>query len=124
MITADSAELVQDASLVRSTGALITSVDFSQILPFAGLTHVRCLGNHELESTKSQTPRPAPRLGNIYPESTRSLRRRLNFLVSSGGILISSAAQTKGIWDPFQTIQSDSIRMKKLLTVLCCMAGV
>jgi hypothetical protein len=36
---------------VNATGTLITAVDGVKIFPFAGQTHVRCLGNHDLEST-------------------------------------------------------------------------
>jgi hypothetical protein len=36
---------------VQASGTLIAAVDGLQILPFAGQAHVRCLGNHKLEST-------------------------------------------------------------------------
>jgi hypothetical protein len=65
MITAVEAILVEDAALVRTTGALIATVNFGEILAFGGQTHVQGCGNHELESTYQQTPRPLPSLGNI-----------------------------------------------------------
>ena len=65
MITAGGAKLVEDARLVRPTGALIAAVDAGQGLAFGRQTHVRGLGNHEYESTYRQTPRPPPRPGNI-----------------------------------------------------------
>ncbi len=51
MVAAVEAELLQDAGLVGTTGALIAAVDSRQILAFGGQTHVRCFGNHEYEST-------------------------------------------------------------------------
>jgi len=71
MIPASSAKLIQDARLVRTTGALIAAVDAGQGLAFGGQTHTRGLGNHECESTFQQTTRPPPPPGNIYFESTR-----------------------------------------------------
>ena len=72
-ITAGGSKLIEDARFVRTTGALIAAVNVGQILAFGGQTHVRCFGNHELESTYRRTLRPPPRPGNIYPESTRWL---------------------------------------------------
>ena len=65
MITAGGAKLIEDARLVRTTGALIAAVDAGEGLAFGRQTHVRSLGNHEGESTYRQTPRPPPRPGNI-----------------------------------------------------------
>ena len=52
-------------------GELIAAVDAGQGLAFDGQTHVRGFGNHKCDSTIRQSPRPPPRLGNIYFESTR-----------------------------------------------------
>ena len=71
MITAGGAKLVEDARLMETTGPLVAPVDAGERLAFGRQTHVRCLGNHELESTNRRTPRPPTRPGNIYPESTR-----------------------------------------------------
>jgi len=65
MITSGGAKLVENARLVRPTGALIAAVNAGQGLAFGGQTHVRGLGNHECESTYQRTPRPPPRPGNI-----------------------------------------------------------
>ena len=65
MLPAGGAKLVEDARLVRPTGALIAAVDLGEGLAFGGQTHVRGLGNHECESTYRRTPRPPPRPGNI-----------------------------------------------------------
>jgi hypothetical protein len=75
MIATDGTKLVQNASFMKAAGTLITTLDGVKIFPFAGQTHIRCLGNHELESTNSQTPRPDPSPGNLYPESTRPTLR-------------------------------------------------
>ena len=47
MIPARDAKLVEDARLVRPTGALIAAVNAGQGLAFGGQTHVPNLGNHE-----------------------------------------------------------------------------
>ena len=65
MIPAHGAKLIKDARLVRTTGALVAAVNTGQRLAFGRQTQVRCLGNHEYESTYQQTPRPPPRPGNI-----------------------------------------------------------
>src|SRR5262245_58091933 len=72
MVAAVEAELVENTRLEPTPGPAITAVNFGEIFAFGGQTHVRVLGNHELESTYGRTPRPTPRHGNIYPESTRS----------------------------------------------------
>ncbi len=72
MVTAGGAKLLEDARLVRTTGPLVAAVDASQGLAFGRQTHVREVSNHESESTYRQTPRPPPRPGNIYYESTRA----------------------------------------------------
>jgi hypothetical protein len=51
MITAGGAKLIEDARLMRPTGALIAAVDLREGLALGGQTPVRGLGNHELEST-------------------------------------------------------------------------
>ena len=51
---------VEDAALVRTTGALKATVNFGGILAFGAPTQVQGLGNHELESTYQQTPSPLP----------------------------------------------------------------
>jgi hypothetical protein len=51
MIPAGGAKLIEDARLVRPTGALIAAVNAGQGLAFGRQTHVRGLGNHECEST-------------------------------------------------------------------------
>jgi hypothetical protein len=65
MVTAVETKLVKNAALVWTTGSLITTVDFGQILAFGGQTHTQGFGNHEYESTYQQTPRPPPSPGNI-----------------------------------------------------------
>jgi hypothetical protein len=65
MISAGGAKLIEDARLVRPTGARIAAVHAGQGLAFGRQTHVRGLGNHESESTYQQTPRPPPSSGNI-----------------------------------------------------------
>ena len=47
MIPAGGAKLIEDARLVRPTGALVAAVDLGERLAFGGQTHVRGLGNHE-----------------------------------------------------------------------------
>ena len=51
VITAGGAKLVEDARLVRPTGALIAAVAAGEGLTFGGEAHVRWLGYHEYEST-------------------------------------------------------------------------
>jgi len=63
----------QVARLVQTPGSVVTTVDFGEILALGRQTHARVLGNHEYESTYCRTPRPTPRSGNIYPESTRGV---------------------------------------------------
>ena len=65
MITARGAKLIEEARLVRTTGARIAAGDAGQGLAFGRPTQVRCLGNHEGESMYRQTPRPPPSPGNI-----------------------------------------------------------
>lgn len=65
MIAAGGAKLIEDARLVRPTGAAVAAVNAGQGLAFGGQTYVRGLGNHESESTYRRTPRPTPRPGNI-----------------------------------------------------------
>ena len=65
VISAVEAKLVENATLERPSGALITAVNFSQILPFGGQTHSQGFGNHEYESTYRQTPCPPPSPGNV-----------------------------------------------------------
>ena len=65
MITAVEAKLVENAALVRTTGALVTAVNLGEILAFGCQTHSQVFGNHEYESTYRQTPRPPPSPGNI-----------------------------------------------------------
>jgi len=65
MIPAVEAKLVENAALVRTTGALLTAVSLRQILAFGGHAHSQFFGNHEYESTYRQTPRPPPTQSNI-----------------------------------------------------------
>ena len=58
-------ELIHDALLVRTIGALIADVDAGQGLAFGGQTRFRGFGNHKCEATYRQTPRPPPTHGNI-----------------------------------------------------------
>jgi hypothetical protein len=64
-IPAVEPKLIEDAALVRTTGALITTVDLREIFAFGAQTHSQGFGNHEYESTYQQTPRPPPSHGNI-----------------------------------------------------------
>jgi hypothetical protein len=65
MIAAGGAKLIEDARLVRSTGAAVAAVNAGQSLAFGGQTHGRGLGNHEPESTYRRTLRPTPLPGII-----------------------------------------------------------
>ena len=51
MVATVGAKLIEDAAFVETTATLIAAVDWEQTRPFAGQTRVRCLRNHELEST-------------------------------------------------------------------------